>query len=83
MPDPIPLATLQQWLVAAETAYQKLLTSGGIARIREGEKWIEYHQADADRLLAYIQQLQARVAAAAGQGSQTGGRRRAQRLLVG
>ena len=83
MTETIPLATLQQWLLAAEAAYQKLMTSGGVARIREGEKWIEYHQANADKLAAYVQQLRSRVAAASGQSSPTGGRRRAQRVQFG
>lgn len=84
MTETISLATLKQWLLDAETAFQTLVTKGGVARIREGEKWIEYHPADVARLEAYVAQLKARVAAASGQpGAATGGRKRAQRILFG
>lgn len=44
-------------LSKAEAALHKILTTGGVARIREGEKWIEYYPANVALLRAYIAEL--------------------------
>ncbi len=49
---------LRQQLKEARGAYHKLMTKGGVTRIRHGEKWLEYKPAQASELLAYIAQLE-------------------------
>ena len=44
-------------LETAEAALAKILTTGGVARLREGEKWVEYHPANVQELKSYIATL--------------------------
>lgn len=61
------LATLQTWLTEAETAYHKVMTTGGTARLRHStngaDKWIEYNKTSATELTAYIDRLKREIAA--------------------
>lgn len=62
----VPLATLQQWLDEARTAYHELMIGQRAVTLRHnvggGDKWITYEKANADKLLAYINRLEAQIA---------------------
>lgn len=54
MTDPVIQA---QRLVEAEDALHALLTTGGIVRLRHGEKWVEYGPGNVKELQAYVARL--------------------------
>lgn len=58
----LPPATLNLWLVQAQTAYFQLMTGDKVSTASyaqgDGSKSVQYTQADAARLLAFIQLLQ-------------------------
>jgi hypothetical protein len=62
----VPLATLQQWLDEARTAYHELMIGQRAVTLRHnvggGDKGITYEKANADKLLAYINRLEAQIA---------------------
>lgn|GEM_PF-4506568 len=52
---------LRSRLDEALAAKHKLLTKGGLTRIRHGEKWLEYRPAQLSELLKYIADLEAEL----------------------
>lgn len=52
---------LRKRLDEAKAEYHKLVTKGGVTRIRHGEKWLEYKPAQAAELLRYIADLEAQL----------------------
>ncbi len=69
------IAQLRTWLAEAEAAQHKLLTGCKTVTIREGESQLTYSEADADKLAAYIQNLQLRISRAGGDRFRRGGGR--------
>jgi len=56
------LATLQAWLVAAETARHKLLTGAMAATVRyNGQNEVTFAKTDIDKLDAYIASLRGQI----------------------
>ncbi len=60
------LATLQQWLGEARDAYHQLMIGRRAVTLRHnmgaGDKLMTYEKANADKLLAYINRLEAQIA---------------------
>lgn len=69
------LATLQSWLLEAETAQHRLLTGTKTVTLEEGESRVTYSEANADKLAAYIQNLRLRISRAGGPRCRRGGGR--------
>ena len=65
MPLPLTCAQLEERWAEADEALHKLRISG-IARIRYGEKEVEYKKGDMAALVKYTQQLADQVAACKG-----------------
>lgn len=55
-------ATLSRWLAEARDAYHLLQIGRRSVLIRHGLKTVEYQRADAERLRAYIAQLESQLA---------------------
>ncbi|MDP1866990.1 MAG: gpW family head-tail joining protein [Bradyrhizobium sp.] len=56
------LATLQAWLIAAETAKHKLLTGSLAQTVRyNGQQEVTFAKTDIDKLDAYIASLRAQI----------------------
>lgn len=62
----IPVATLQTWLSAAQSALQELAIGRRAVSISAGDKRFSFSPAELPRLKAYIGQLQAAIAEAQG-----------------
>lgn len=64
----LPIATLQQYLTEAQTAYHRLLTGGGVVTVKDQNgEMVTYQQASAVRLAAYIASLEAQIASLTGE----------------
>ena len=61
----IPTATLQQWLLDAQTAMHDLMTGSKVAQIQYGQgsgnRMVTYKIADMGALRGYIQELKAQL----------------------
>jgi hypothetical protein len=70
MVDPAILAAT---LADAEQAYHQVMTTGGVVRLRHGDKWTEFGKANIGLLAGYIRDLK-------GQLGLTGARPRGRRV---
>lgn len=55
------MAATQQQLDEAEAALHKLMTRGGVAQVRHGDRWVNYTPTKVADLRAYISQLRAQL----------------------
>lgn len=75
--SPATFAPTQAMLEEARAAYHQLMISGGLVKLRHGEREMVYKPADAPALLAYITRLEGALGVPATQATlrRTRGRR--------
>lgn len=54
-------STLQANLADAEKAYHGIMTTGGVIRLRHGEKWTEFSKANIALLAGYIRDIKGQL----------------------
>jgi hypothetical protein len=57
----VDAATATANLAAAEQAYHDIMTTGGVARLRHGDKWTEFSKANVALLAGYIRDLKGQL----------------------
>ncbi len=59
--DPVERQLLQARLSDAEKARHDVLTTGGVVRLRHGDKWTEFSKANLAMLSGYIRDLRGQL----------------------
>lgn len=73
VPVALPLETLQQYLSEARAAYHRLMTGTSAVSFKDQNgEMVTYQTASAARLIAYIANLEAQIAALTGQRTSCG-----------